>query len=108
MAKMEPSEFFQKLAPVVIPIAKKYGLPPSIALAQAAIESGWGEYTIGQHNYFGRKWGGWGKYIELPTEEEIDGKRITIKDKFQDYDSLDQAIEDYYVLLTQDPKYVSE
>lgn len=67
MAKLSPDEFFEHLAPVAVPICKAYGLPPSVLLAQAALESGWNQYTIGQHNLFGRKWNGSGPYLELWT-----------------------------------------
>jgi len=69
------------------------------------LESGWGKYTIGEYNLFGRKWGGWGNYIEVPTREYYNGEWVTINDKFQDYTNLDEAIVDYCELITQEPVY---
>jgi flagellum-specific peptidoglycan hydrolase FlgJ len=60
----------------------------------------WGEAKIGDYNLFGRKWGGWGRYIELPTKEDDgNGNLYTIIAKFQDYDSLDQALVDWCELM---------
>jgi flagellum-specific peptidoglycan hydrolase FlgJ len=102
---MEPEEFIAWLGPTAQRICTKYGLFPSVCIAQAALETGWGKYVIGEYNLFGRKWDGWGGYIEKPTKEYIDGKWITVLDKFQGYDSLDQALEDYCMLITEEPIY---
>lgn len=105
MIKMEPDEFFAWLVPAVVSVCKQYGVLPSVCMAQAAIESGWGEYIIGEFNLFGRKWGGWGNYIEKETEEYYDGEWQTITAKFQDYSSLEEAVQDYCILLTEEPVY---
>lgn len=104
---MTYDEMIEWIAPVAQEICGRYGLYPSVCIAQACIESGWGRYTIGEYNLFGRKWGGWGRYLEKATEEYIDGEWITIVDKFQDYDSLEEAINDWCVLMTQEPVYVN-
>lgn len=119
MPKLSPDDFFSQLAPVAVPICKAYGLPPSVLLAQAAIESGWNEYTIGQFNLFGRKWNGSGSYIEVWTKEQLPEDAYTpddqhiyqgngwwnVLDKFQDYSSLEEAVTDWCVLIMQDEKY---
>ena len=119
MAKQSPEEFFERLAPVAVPICKAYGLPPSVLLAQAALESGWNQYTIGQFNLFGRKWNGFGPYLELWTQEQQpsgaypeDEQHIyqgqgwwDILALFQGYHSLEEAVTDWCVLITQDEKY---
>lgn len=102
---MTPDEFIEWLAPVAQRICKDYNLFPSACIAQGALESGWGRYIIGEYNLFGRKWNGWGEYIEVPTTEYYDGNEVHVLDQFQDYESLEQAIEDYCVLLTQEPVY---
>lgn len=119
MPKLSPEDFFNQLAPVAVPICKAYGLPPSVLLAQAAIESGWNQYTIGQFNLFGRKWNGSGPYLERWTEEQQPEDAYTPDDRhvylgngwwnvfarFQDYNSLADAVTDWCVLITQDEKY---
>lgn len=100
---MSSEEFFEWLVPAAQAACKKYGLPASCLLAQGAIESGWGQYTIGQYNLFGRKWGGWGNYIELPTNEWDGTQYVDINAKFQDYDSLEQACDDWCELMLWGP-----
>lgn len=102
---MEADEFINFIGDAVGRICADYNLPASVCIAQAAIESGWGRYCIGGYNYFGRKWGGEGNHIEKPTYEFVNGEYIQISDKFQDYDSLEDAIRDWCVLITEEPAY---
>ena len=102
---MDCDEFINWLAPVAQEICKSYGLFPSVLIAQGALESGWGKYIIGNYNLFGRKWNGEGNYIEKETQEWDGSQYITITAKFQDYDTLDEAVEDWCILLTQEPCY---
>ena len=102
---MSPEKFIAWLAPSAQAQCKPYDLPASVLIAQGALESGWGKYVIGQFNFFGRKWGGWGRYIKVPTEEYWDGEYHNTFAKFQDYDSLLQACDDWCILITQEPAY---
>lgn len=60
---------------------------PSIVLAQAILETGYGQSSIG-NNIFGIK----GKGSLVATHEFIDGKRVDIIDEFQDFASVSDAI----------------
>ena len=102
---MTAEEFIEWLGEAARVQCKPYDLPASVVIAQGALESGWGKYTIGEFNFFGRKWGGWGNYIEVPTQEWDGEQYITITAKFQDYESLLQAIDDWCILITQEPCY---
>lgn len=102
---MNSEEFIAWLAPAAQQVCPKYNLLPSVCLAQSALESGWGEYIIGEYNLFGRKWNGAGDYLEKQTEEYYDGEWQTIIAKFQAYVSLEEAIEDWCILLTEEPVY---
>ena len=102
---MSPEEFVAWLAPTAQMICHQYDLPASVCIAQAALESGWGKYIIGQFNIFGRKWNGVGKYIEVETEEFYDGQWQTIKARFQDYANLAEAVADWCILITVEPVY---
>ena len=105
MPRMQPNDFFAWIASVTVRICLSRGVLPSVCMAQAAIESGWDQYTIGQYNLFGRKWGGWGNYIETPTREWDGEQYVDVVAKFQDYESLDQAIDDYCTLLIEQDEY---
>lgn len=102
---MTPQEFINWLAPSAVAQCKPYNLPPSVVIAQGALESGWGKYVIGNYNFFGRKWNGTGAYIEVPTQEYYNGEWVTEVDKFQDYPDLLHAIDDWCILITQEPAY---
>jgi len=54
---MEPSLFFKTYAPFAESTQVKYGIPASITLAQAALESSWGKsgLTTKANNFFGIK-----------------------------------------------------
>ena len=102
---MDPDEFIAWLAPAACSVCPAYRLPVSVCVAQAALESGWGKYRIGNYNLFGRKYNGSGSYIEEVTEEYINGEWLTVTAKFQDYTSLGEAVEDWCILITQEPAY---
>lgn len=102
---MTPDEFIDFIGDTAGRICAKYNLPASVCIAQAILESGWGRYCIGQFNYFGRKWNGWGNYVRQQTTEYINGEYVTIYDKFQSYESLEEAIRDWCILITEEPAY---
>lgn len=104
---MSPEEFIAWLGPAARQVCREYDLPASVCVAQGALESGWGRYVIGEYNLFGRKWNGSGTYIEKTTEEYIDNDWQIITAKFQDYSSLEEAIADWCVLITEEPVYAS-
>ena len=52
--------FIEQIAPLVLKYAPQYDIKaPSAVIAQAILESGWGESTLASkyHNYFGLKCG---------------------------------------------------
>lgn len=103
---MRPEDFIEEIGPAVRSVCIAYNLPASVCIAQAALETGWGEAVIGQYNYFGRKWNGTGPYEELTTEEvDENGNWYTTTARFQVYISLDDAIEDWCQLIREDPAY---
>ena len=104
---MTPDEFIDFIGDTAGKVCAEYNLPSSVCIAQAILESGWGRYCIGQFNYFGRKWNGWGNYVrQQTTEYDYDSCHyITIYDKFQSYSSLEEAIKDWCVLITEEPAY---
>ena len=104
---MTPDEFIDFIGDTAGKVCAEYNLPASVCIAQAILESGWGRYCIGQFNYFGRKWNGWGNYERRQTTEyDYDSCHyVTIYDKFQSYSSLEEAIRDWCVLITEEPAY---
>jgi len=103
--RLSPSEFARLFGPVAREASKKSGVPASIILAQAALETGWGSSTIGDaKNLFGIKGTGPAGSIRVPTEEIVNGRRVTINDNFRKYNSWQESIEDHGRLL-QNSRY---
>lgn len=103
---MTADEFIDFMGNTAGMVCANYNLPASVCIAQAAIESGWGRYCIGNYNYFGRKWGGWGNYVEKSTQKyDPESGYYDTTAKFQDYDSLEDAVKDWCVLMTEEPAY---
>lgn len=91
--------FVLGMYPTIKEVCSRYNLPPEVCATQAAIESAWGNSIIGEWNMWGRKWGGWGEFKLVTTQECYDGVWTTINDKFQLYDNLEQAIDDWCQLM---------
>ena len=89
-------EFIDRLAPVAQEIVPQYGLWPSVFLAQAALESGWGRSYLAQNanNYFGRKCLD-SPCVEIWTPEYRDGVRLIEPHMFQVYPTIRTAIHGY-------------
>ncbi len=104
---MTPDEYLE----MMIEPAKKictegYGLPYACCVAQGALESQWGTYGIGNggYNLFGRKYGGEGEYVEVVTQEDDGtGSLYTITAKFQSYNDIGDAINDWCQLMIWGP-----
>lgn len=103
---MTQEEFMANLTAAAQVVCDAYGVPWQVCVAQGAIESSYGKDAIGDFNIFGRKYNGEGKKVTVATQEEVDGVLIDTVADFQDYDSLEDAIEDWCILMTQEPLYM--
>jgi flagellum-specific peptidoglycan hydrolase FlgJ len=68
---------------------------PSIAIAQAILETGYGRHNKLKNNIFGIK----GKGIKSKTKEFYNGKFVKIKSEFQYFNTLDQAFDRHYNII---------
>ncbi|MEJ6400094.1 glycoside hydrolase family 73 protein [Nicoliella lavandulae] len=70
---------------------------PSIVIAQAILESDWGNSKLYQvaKNPFGIKGEYQGQSVSYDTAEYVNGKKITVAAKFRKYPSLEAAIKDH-------------
>ncbi|MFV9473399.1 flagellar assembly peptidoglycan hydrolase FlgJ [Advenella sp. RU8] len=107
------SSFVDKMGPAASAAAASSGIPASLILSQAALESGWGRREIlhenGQtsYNLFGIKaTGGWtGKVVNVMTTEYVDGVAKKMKQAFRAYDSYEESFADYARLISQNERY---
>lgn len=102
---MNKQEFITKIAKYVKKYANSYGIKVhSPIIAQAILESGWGESRLASqyHNYFGLKCGTkWtGKSVNMTTQEEYQpGTLTTIKDNFRVYDNMEEGVKGYFEFI---------
>ncbi|KRN88488.1 LysM peptidoglycan-binding domain-containing protein [Ligilactobacillus ceti] len=97
-----PTRFINTIGAEAKAIADRYGIYASLMIAQAGLESAWGQSYLATsaHNLFGVKWRGTGQYIILPTQEYYGGKYHTVNAKFQRYNSYSEALTAYANLIT--------
>lgn len=108
-----PSEFIKTLLPVAEKTAEKIGLDPKVLVAQAALETGWGQKVItkpggeSSFNFFGikadQRWQG--DSAKTLTHEYIDGKAIKIQDAFRAYESIEDSFDDYLSFVSDSERY---
>ena len=93
--------FLNTIGPVAQQVAQENGIYASVMIAQAALESGWGNSTLSTqgHNLFGVKWNGTGNYVTMPTQEYYGGQWHTINAKFQSYNSYYDSLTGYAQLI---------
>lgn len=104
MSKQE--DFIRKILPFAKDVESIYGVPASIAIAQAALETGWGDKV--KNNIMvgvkaGKSWNG--PTADVVTHEIIDGVRTKVVAKFRVYDSVEASMRDYAKLLAESPRY---
>ena len=105
-------EFINKLAPLAIAECNRRNkkVLPSICIAQAALETGWGTSSLmtKANAYFGIKaTSDWkGKVFNAKTSECYDGSTYTnITACFRAYNSVAESVSDYYDLITGLSRY---
>jgi hypothetical protein len=97
--------FLAKMAPTAQAIGRKWNIPPSVIIAQAALESGWGQAVKG-NAYFGIKQGASdGESLAFTTHEVINGQVVALVDRFRTYRSLQDATKAYAQFLHDTPRY---
>ena len=103
---MDKEAFIQKVAEKVRKYAPLYGIGVhSPIIAQAIIESGWGESVLASryNNYFGLKCGSsWkGGSVNMATKEEYKpGVMTNIRDNFRTYEDFDAGIRGYFEFIS--------
>lgn len=98
--------FLNKIAPGAQVAAKSYGVNPSVLIAQAALESGWGQSDLAlkDNNYFGIKGSYNGQSVRyLTTEETATGQSYQIYDNFAKFPDIATAMAGNAKLLRYGP-----
>jgi flagellar protein FlgJ len=96
---MTPSAFLAAVGPGASAANKQTGIPASVSLSQAILESAWGSSGLAQNakNLFGIKASDdWvGPTIELPTREWANGEFVTVLAEWRAYPSWQASILDH-------------
>lgn len=106
-------EFVSQLKPLLEKAAQELGVSPRILLAQAALETGWGQHMprdgdgASSRNLFGIKAdAAWrGPAVNAATLEYEAGEAARLRDDFRQYLSFADSVRDYVEFLHANPRY---
>lgn len=88
---------------------KEYKVLPSLTIAQAILESGWGSSQLAKlgNNLFGIKadpsWKG--RTLTLPTREYFNNRWVTVNAKWRKYNTQADSVKDHALFLKQNKRY---
>ena len=101
----QAKSFIASILPSVQTAAKQLGIAPVAILAQAALETGWGQHAPG-NNVFGVKAGsGWaGGTVQTLTREFQNGVASVGTAAFRAYQNVADSVDNYAALLSR-PRY---
>lgn len=98
--------FINSIKDAAIENYKKYNILPSITIAQAILESSWGESKLTQdhNNLFGIKAHSYwkGDTVSVKTKEHFNTE---IVDSFRSYETRGESIKDHAQFLIENPRY---
>lgn len=111
----DSNDFIAQLSQPAQAASQQSGIPHHLILAQAALESGWGQRQIltrdgkPSFNVFGIKAGGdWkGATTDIMTTEYEGGVAKKVRATFRVYGSYMEALSDYVKLLSSNPRYAA-
>ncbi len=93
---MTKKEFLQNAKTAALVVSAQSGLPAGITVAQAVLESNWGESLLSRdaHNYFGIKAHADHHRVAYPTFEVVNGRTVRVTAEFARYASMDDCFAD--------------
>lgn len=98
--------FIASIAPGAADTMKLTGIPASVTIAQAILETGWGKSVPpGSCNYFGIKATPGQPYVTVFTNEFVNGTAQRITQEFAKYDDPAEGFYDHARLLSTDARY---
>lgn len=105
--------FVDEIWPQAEAAGRALGVDPTAIVAQAALETGWGQHMprdatgASSFNLFGIKAGaGWrGASVDARTQEYLGGAAETRTERFRAYGSSADSLRDYTQLIGRSPRY---
>ena len=108
---MDAQAFITLIGPAAQASARTTGVPASFTVAQAALESGWGESLLARQakNLFGVKTDpSWhGEVLTFNTREFLRGSWVTVPAHWRKYSDWQACIDDHAAFLRQNRSYAS-
>ncbi|WP_428241685.1 flagellar assembly peptidoglycan hydrolase FlgJ [Gynuella sp.] len=109
----DPASFVETLLPIAEKVGRQMGIEPKALVAQAALETGWGQHVMkdvqggSSYNLFGIKaHGGWQGDVAVHKTLEHDGNQFySVTDQFRSYKSYQDCFQDYLDFLQSNPRY---
>jgi len=103
---MHKDEFFAMAVGPAQASQQATGVPASVTLAQAIIESGWGDSHMGDAwNFFGIKAQGDEPCVVVRTREVVGGKDVYINAKFCRFASMEECFRAHGAFLRDNSRY---
>ena len=100
-------QFIQSVAQGAIDGWNQYRVLPSITVAQAILESGWGQSSLSTsaHNHFGIKGSYNGHSVVMRTREVYGGRSVYVNANFRAYANNSESVTDHGRFLNVNSRY---
>ncbi len=106
-------DFVSEVWPHALEASRSTGIPAQFMVAQAALETGWGQKQLRHadgspsHNLFNIKAGSsWkGRTVAVEATEYAGGQAYTERSRFRSYPSYAESFRDYARLISNSPRY---
>jgi len=99
-SKMSSQEFIRAIAPYAQASQEATGVPASVTIAQAILETGWGKYAHRiPNNFFGMKGTGPAGSVVVTTREYEEGRFVVKKQRFRKYHNIEESFADHARLI---------
>jgi flagellum-specific peptidoglycan hydrolase FlgJ len=99
--------FMDRIAADAVASQRRTGVPASVTMAQAALESNWGKSGLSTraNNFFGIKGQGPEGSVTMRTREVFHGQSTYVNAPFRAYSSPSQSFDDHGRFLTDNRRY---
>jgi hypothetical protein len=100
--RQEQIEFIRQVVVPAERVAARLGVPSNAVMAQWAMESAWGTSKLAKAaNNFGgiKEWKG-GPSVNMPTKEEVNGKKVSTTANFKKFTDINQYADEYANFLS--------
>jgi hypothetical protein len=106
VGKLTHDQFLEFVGPHAKAAMAETGVPASVTVAQAILESGWGRHAIGRaKNLFGIKGRGPAGSVRATTREFVNGRWITQEANFAAYKTYAESIAEHARFFRRNRRY---